>query len=82
MSTTINDVQAAPPDDGGTQGSFTVPSDALQTRNDPSDRSPSLHQDAAINDRPMRKQHLGLPIVIGLLLLFVIAALVFGASKP
>lgn len=78
----MNDVQAAPPDDGGGQGSFTVPSDTLQTQNAPNDRSPSLHQDPAVNDRPMRKQHLGLPIVIAVLLLFLIAAIVFGAGKP
>jgi hypothetical protein len=80
VASSHTDVQAAPPDDGGEQGSFTQPADALQTRNvEQTDRTPPLHHDANWG-RPAKK-NAWLPIVIALVVLLLIFAVVFGTTS-
>lgn len=45
MSMPKDELQAAPPDDGGHVGSYTLPSDVLQIADPDEPKSPALHRD-------------------------------------
>jgi hypothetical protein len=47
------DLEASPPDDGGHQGSYTIPQDTLAEPGSDWGRAPSLHRDPALSpNRP------------------------------
>lgn len=87
-SSTIDDVEAAPPDDGGTQGSFTVPGDALQTRETArqGNRIPALHhqpntEHITNGEAVVAKPRAWLPLLIAAFVLLLLMAIVFGTGR-
>jgi hypothetical protein len=70
---------AAPPDDGGDRGSFTVPEDTFTTSPDDAPRWPPLHRDTArtTQDPP----HSVWSLVVGIALV-LLSLLLFGIYAP
>lgn len=69
--------QAAPPDDGGTTGSFTRPDETLEVGSVP-DGGPPLHRDQASDRGP----HAPLAMVVACLVAVAIVALVVLFYAP
>jgi hypothetical protein len=72
--------RAAPPDDGGDRGSFTVPIDTLvETDDDVRGPSPALHRDHALTPQDPPGRWWSLVVGVALVLL---SLLLFGVYVP